>query len=73
MAIIRRVKVTQEDTVAEAVSLPFEIPLAEAVSGGSTQAGAITDAAVPFADLTAAATKVNEILAALRTAGVIAS
>lgn len=76
MAIVRRVKITQEDTVAETVSLPFDIPVTElpgAAGDTLTQAGAITDAAVPFADLTAAANKVNEILAALRTAGVIAA
>lgn len=69
MAIVTKVKVTKEDTVAGVVSLPMEVPL----NSGLVQAAAITDAAVPFADLTAAANKVNEILAALRTAGVIAA
>ena len=33
---------------------------------------AVANGAVPFADLTAASNKVNELLASLRTAGVIA-
>ncbi|TFZ81696.1 hypothetical protein [Candidatus Macondimonas diazotrophica] len=69
MAIVKKVQVVAEDTVAGVVGLPSYAPL----QSGLVQADAITDAAVPFADLTAAATKVNEILAALRTAGVIAS
>lgn len=69
MAIVTRVKVTKEDTVAGVVSLPVEVPM----TAGLVQAAAIADAAVPFADLTAAANKVNAILAALRTAGVIAA
>lgn len=69
MATVTRVKVTREDTVSGVVSLPVEVPM----NSGLTQAGAIADAAVPFANLTDAANKVNEILAALRTAGVIAA
>lgn len=69
MALVKKVQVVTEDTVAGVVGLPAYEPL----QSGLVQADAITDAAVPFADLTAAANKVNEILAALRTAGVIAS
>jgi len=72
MALVKKVLVTTEDTVAGVVSLPTPQTLNAALAG-ITQAAAITDAAVPFADLTAAANKVNEILAALRTAGIIAT
>lgn len=42
-------------------------------AGAVRQAGVVAPAAVPFADLTAAANKVNEILTALKAAGVMAS
>ena len=50
--------------------------LAAAIPGGEegfTPATNVTAAAVPFADLTAAANKVNEILTALKAAGLMAS
>lgn len=40
---------------------------------GFAQAANVAAAAVPFADLTAAANKVNEILTALKNAGLMAS
>ena len=42
------------------------------VEGTVKQGAAVANGAVPFADLTAASNKVNELLASLRTAGVIA-
>jgi hypothetical protein len=42
-----------------------------AVAGTVKKAVAVADGAVPFASLTTAAQKVNELLAALRTAGVL--
>lgn len=42
-------------------------------ASGFTQAAVVAAAAVPFADLTAAANKVNEILTALKNAGLMAS
>lgn len=43
-----------------------------AVRGTVLQGAAVADGAVPFASLTTAAEKVNELLASLRAAGVIA-
>ena len=41
--------------------------------GTVEQGAAVADGAVPFADLTAASNKVNELLASLRAAGIIAT
>ena len=49
------------------------LPAATAAQAGAVKRGAaVANGAVPFADLTAASNKVNELLASLRTAGVIA-
>lgn len=45
----------------------------ETQAGAVLQGAAVADGAVPFASLTTAAEKVNELLASLRAAGVIAS
>ena len=50
------------------------LPAATAAQAGAVKQGvAVVNGAVPFASLTTAADKVNELLASLRTAGVIAS
>ena len=49
------------------------LPAATAAQAGAVKRGvAVANGAVPFASLTTAADKVNELLASLRTAGVIA-
>jgi len=69
MALVKKVAVVTEDTETGVMGLPVR----EILQSGLAQSGAIADAAVPFANLTDAANKVNEILAALRTAGIIAT
>ena len=45
----------------------------ETQAGAVLQAEAVANGAVPFASLTTAAEKVNELLASLRAAGILAS
>lgn len=49
------------------------LPAASSAQAGAVKQGvAVANGAVPFADLTAASNKVNELLASLRAAGIIA-
>lgn len=69
MALENWVNVVQVDTVANVKSSPVPAKLL----AGLTQGVAVANGAVPFADLTAASNKVNELLASLRAAGIIAT
>ena len=69
------VKITPVDADGEGKGVEVYVTAGELATGGSgfTQAAVVAAAAVPFADLTAAANKVNEILTSLKNAGLMAS
>lgn len=75
MSALDMIQVIPVDADGEGKGVPVLKPLADAVEGatGFTQAAVVAAAAVPFADLTAAANKVNEILTSLKAAGLMAS
>lgn len=68
-------EVFTDDNDVQTRGAPQLIEISEAVGDatGFAQAALVAAAAVPFADLTAAANKVNEILTALKNAGLMAS
>lgn len=74
MAIVNYFQVLKEDTVEGTMSLPITVKVTDVIPGGNmVQGAAVANAAVPFADLTAAANAYNALLASLRAGGIIAT
>lgn len=72
--LLQLLSVQEQNAIVQALDYTAgSLPAATATQAGAVKRGvAVANGAVPFADLTAAANKVNELLASLRTAGIIA-